>query len=195
MNERELIRIGEGILNYCKMYDVPIAYLMDILEDPKVVPMIRGKAMEFNGFMLLESALSRSNWSVQKLNLNPQPGFLDEDITATHKRTGIIFKVETKSSVRGSFNIGEKSRVIKKPHFKVKCHRSRSNIKLAGSSNDKYPVDAFDVIITNPSNAIIQGGTIGSELELIHDKKAQFFLFAHYKVNSVEELRLRCSMD
>ena len=71
-------------------------YVFDILNDQKVVPMIRGKATEYNAFIVIEQHLSKSEWSVQKLNLNAQTNSGDEDISITHRRTGIVLKVESK---------------------------------------------------------------------------------------------------
>ncbi|MFZ2286538.1 MAG: hypothetical protein WAV93_06095 [Bacteroidales bacterium] len=58
--------LQEDIINYCRKFNIPMQYLFEILEDQKVTPMIRGKAMEFNAFLLLEDTLPRSEWSVQK---------------------------------------------------------------------------------------------------------------------------------
>lgn len=49
---------------------ISLDYLFAILEDQKVTPMIRGKAMEYNAYVLLEAGLPKAVWSVQKLNLN-----------------------------------------------------------------------------------------------------------------------------
>lgn len=76
--------------------------------------------MEYNAFLFLDNILPRSIWSVQKLNLNAQTGTYDEDISITHRRTGIILKVESKSSVRGSISDGKRSRNLKVPHFSKK---------------------------------------------------------------------------
>jgi hypothetical protein len=187
--------LQEEILIYCRKFNIPIQFLFEILEDQKVTPMIRGKAMEFNAFLLLEHTLPRGEWSVQKLNLNAQTGLHDEDVTITHKRTGTILKVESKSAVRGSIKDGRRCRVLKVPHFQVKCHRSRSNIKLADSSNDRYSVDSFDIIITNTSNAIFEGNTVGEYLEVVHDDNLKTMLFDHYGVSSDEELIHACEND
>lgn len=184
MNDKDLLGLGKDLFIYCKKFNIPLEFLFEILEDQKVTPMIRGKAMEYNAFLLLDEALPKNSWSVQKLNLNAQQGKSDEDITITHRRTGIILKVESKSAVRGSINSGKKSKIFPEPHFKVKCHRSRSNIKLAGTSNDRYSLDIFDLLITNSSNAIIEGNTIGEELEIIHDEKLKKMLYDFYKTEN-----------
>ena len=172
--------LGQKMKEYCMKFQVPLEFLFEILEDQKVTPMIRGKATEYNMFLELSDILPRSTWSVQKLNLNAQTGTHDEDISITHRRTGIILKVESKSCVRGSITDGKKSKKVKVPHFKVKCHRSRSNISLAGSSNDRYSIDSFDLIVTNLTNAVYQGKTVSEELELIHKQEFRDMLFEFY---------------
>ena len=188
MGDAEIKKLGTDLLGYCQKFKVPIDYIFEILEDQKVTPMIRGKAMEYNAFLQLEYILPKHIWSVQKLNLNAQPGTVDEDISVTHRRSGVILKVESKSGVRGSFSDGRRAKVIKDPHFKVKCHRSRSNISLAGTSNDRYSVDSFDIIITNTSNSIFQGNTIGENLEIIHKPGIKELLYQHYSVSNDHDL-------
>lgn len=101
------IELADHLLTYCRKFNIPLEFLFEILEDQKVVPMIRGKATEYNAFLILERILPRAVWSIQKLNLNAQTGTYDEDISITHRRTGVILKVESKSAVRGSFNNGQ----------------------------------------------------------------------------------------
>lgn len=189
------IRLADDVLRYCKKFNVPLDFLFEILEDQKVTPMIRGKAMEYNAFLLLDRLLPKAIWSVQKLNLNAQTGLHDEDISITHRRTGIILKVESKSAVRGSISTGKRSRILREPHFNVKCHRSRSNIKLAGTSNDRYSVDSFDILVTNTSNAIFEGNTVSEDLEVIHDEQLRTMLFDYYHVGTDEELKSACEND
>ncbi len=194
INDDKII-LAEKLLLYCKKFNVPLDFLFEILEDQKVTPMIRGKAMEYNAFLLLDKILAKATWSVQKLNLNAQTGTYDEDISITHRRTGVILKVESKSTVRGSISDGQRSRNLKVPHFLVKSHRSRSNIKLAGSSNDRYSVDSFDVLITNTSNSIFEGNTVGEHLEVVHNSATKDMLYKFYKVKSDEELISACEND
>ena len=161
--------LGERLALYCRRYSIPVEYIFDILTDQKVVPMLRGKGMEFNVYLALKQSLSSQEWAVEKLNLSAQTGTPDQDIGVTHRRTGERLIVESKSAVRGSMTMGSRSRNHPIPHFKVKCHRSRSNIKLATVGNDRYKVDSFDVLVSNPSNALFAGNTIGEELEMLAD--------------------------
>lgn len=198
MTNEEIFELGIKTMRYVNKFNVPIDYLFEILEDQKVTPMIRGKAMEYNAYLLLEHSLPKTSWSVQKLNLNAQPGFGDEDISITHRRTGIILKVESKSAVRGSISSNTRTRIVERRNvsgFNVKCHRSRSNISLADTSNDRYHVNSFDVIVTNVSNAIFQGGTVGETLEIVHDESLRQMLHNFYQTHSDDELRRATEND
>jgi hypothetical protein len=195
MDEKELAKLGKKLVEYCDKYFIPRKHLFEILNDQKVTPMIRGKATEFNAYELLRSLLNENEWSVQKLNLSAQPGSPDQDISITHKRTGIILKVESKNAVRGSMTSGARCRISKKPHFKVKCHRSRSNVKLADTTNDRYAQDVFDVIITNPLNALYVGNTVGEDFEIIEEEKITEIIKKYYVVSTEEELLNAASID
>jgi hypothetical protein len=195
MKKEEKLKLADDLLNYCLKFNIPVEYLFEILEDQKVTPMIRGKAMEYNAYLLLEKILPKTTWSVQKLNLNAQTGLYDEDISVTHRRTGIILKVESKSAVRASISEGKRSKILKVPHFCVKCHRSRSNIKLAGSSNDRYSDDSFDILVTNPSNAIFEGNTVGETLEVVRSEDLKNLLYKFYMVFTDEDLIVASAND
>lgn len=197
MDESGLKQLGAALAEYCHKYSVPIEHVFEILEDQKVTPMIRGKATEFNAYIKIKELLSPKEWGCEKLNLSAQPNTPDEDISVTHRRTGRRLKVESKNAVRGSMSLGEKSKKLNVPHYKVKCHRSRSNIKLSGKggSNDRYSVDMFDIILANPYNAIIKGKTVGPELEVIDDDKLLDALYKHYSVSNTDELLHATAQD
>jgi len=138
---------------------------------------------------------TRTRGRVQKLNLSAQPGTFDEDISVTHKRTGIRLKVESKNAKRGSMTCGARCRIVKVPHFEVKCHRSRSNMKLAGTSNDRYAQNVFDVIITNPLNALYVGGTIGEDFEIVQDENLDKVLSELYGTSNQDYMLNAASND
>lgn len=154
---------------YCRKYKIPQEYIFDILEDQKVVPMIRGKATEYQVYDKLRGLLNSHEWVVSKLNLNAQTGQHDEDVTVTHQRTGAIIKVECKNASRGSFKMGSPRSKYKLPHCTIKCHKSRSNIGKAKTTNDRYLLGDFDIIVSNLSNAVIAGATYSEHFELIED--------------------------
>ena len=188
--EPEALRVFNSVKEYCDLYNVPQEHFFDILEDQKVIPMIRGKATEFIGAIILKKTLSTQEWSVEKLNLNAQQGTYDEDVSITHKRTGKRLKAETKNAVRGSFRLD--SRKIHEPHFKVKCHRSRSN--MSKITNDRYEVGDFDVLLSNVSNSIFRGKPMERGLQFIEDADSISWLKHHYKSDDDAELR-RCTYD
>ncbi|MFK5972623.1 MAG: hypothetical protein QM485_05015 [Flavobacteriaceae bacterium] len=195
MEREEFEEFGNQLNKYCEKYNIPTEYLFEILEDQKVIPMIRGKGLEYNAYLKLREILPSNIWDVQKLNLNAQTGTTDEDISITHRRSGIILKIECKSGVRGSIRAGIRTRKLRVPHFKVKCHRSRSSIKLASTSNDRYAVDEFDLIITNTSNSIYEGGTVGENLEITYNEPARAVLNTHYGVTDDLSLIRACDND
>ncbi len=187
MNESDNYEeLGRRLAEYCRKYSIPPQHIFDILNDQKVIPMLRGKGLEYSLVLILPTVLNPAAWEVSKLNPNPQPGNPDEDIAVTHKRTGIRLVVESKSAVRGSMTLGTRSRTHKVPHFKVKSHRSRSNKKL--ESNDRYADSVFDVLVSNPINALFAGRTIGEDLELIKNPMLIQALMQHY--NATDEAAL-----
>lgn len=176
----EAKELGEILLKYCDTYKVPEEYLMDILIDQKVVPMIRGKATEYAVFLLLQKTLNQHEWSVAKLNLNAQTGTHDEDVTITHQRTGIIIKVECKNATRGSFKYSNRAKYSHEPFCSIKCHKSRSDLSKATTTNDRYLVGDFDLVIANMSNAVIAGATYSESFELIPDERTVQRLASYY---------------
>ena len=185
---QEAERIFRGITDYCRTYNIPRDDLIEILEDQKVLPMIRGKATEYIGVEVLSQSLDPREWVVTKLNLNPQPGGrFDEDVSITFRRTGDRFKVETKNAVRGSFRL--KGRIVTVPHFQVKCHRSRSNLTRQSTTNDRYLVDDFDLLLCNPSNAIFRNRALDRGLPLITDEDSLRWLRDFYGVQNDDALR------
>ena len=191
-DDRGIHRFYKGISDYCKTYNIPKENLLDILEDQKVLPMIRGKATEYVGAAFLKQALNPREWIVEKLNLNPQPGVIDEDVSVTFRRTGTRLKAETKNAVRGSFRLKARSRPD--PHFTVKCHKSRSHLKLQKTTNDRYLVGEFDLLLCNVSNALFKGRSLESGLPLIEDEQAIEWLKAFYKTGDKDEL-IRSAYD
>lgn len=173
------IELGNAILEYCNTYKIPPEYIMDILIDQKVIPMIRGKATEYAVYLLLKKVLNPHEWVVSKLNLNAQTGFHDEDVTVTHQRTGIIIKVECKNATRGSFKYSKRAK-IKEPFCTIKCHKSRSDLSKASTTNDRYLEGDFDLVISNLSNSIIAGSTYSENFELVQDEEALRKLSEYY---------------
>lgn len=186
-------QLGRAVVAYCTKYNIRVEDFLPILNDQKVIPMLRGKAAEYDAVYTLRRVLDPQIWIVSKLNLNPQPGTADQDIGITHRRTGIQVIIETKSAVRGSMSTGKRTRKHNVPHFNVKCHRSRSNKVFA--YNDRYLASDFDIIVSNPANALFEGGTLGEEFELVAESGLLEILYEHYGVSDTVSLVDAASKD
>ena len=62
----DALELGRQMLEYCRKYKIPQDYVMDILNDQKVMPMIRGKATEYAVELLLRDILPAREWVVAK---------------------------------------------------------------------------------------------------------------------------------
>ncbi len=192
-SNEEILRVFRSITEYCQTYNIPRENLLDILEDQKVLPMIRGKATEYVGAAFLKQVLDPREWNVEKLNLNPQPGVIDEDVSVTFRRTGTRLKAETKNAVRGSFKMGSSRRPG--PYFTVKCHKSRSNLGLQNTTNDRYLVGEFDLLLCNVSNSLFRGRALQAGLPLIDNPAAIEWLINYYGVETEAELMRKAYDD
>ncbi|WP_212567849.1 hypothetical protein RVR34_02005 [Microcystis aeruginosa FBCC-A68] len=61
----------EKIESFCKSYSLNIKYITEVLNDPKVIPMIRGKFFEFTVQDELSKILA-NNYLVTNPRLNPR---------------------------------------------------------------------------------------------------------------------------
>jgi len=112
----------KNVTDFCKHYNIPINFLAETLNEPKVVPMIRGKAFEFSVYERLLNILNPKIWLVEKPTINAQFGQHDEDVRITHKKSGVSISVECKLAAKGRF------RKHKDGSFSIpiKCMRSRT---------------------------------------------------------------------
>jgi len=166
---------------YCEKYHIPIEYIVKIISDQKVLPMIRGKTVEYSVFDLLKNMLDPNIWTVEKRDLNAQPNQPDQDVVVIHKETGNEIIVECKSAVRDSFKLSTRNNNF--PHYKVKCHKSRSYI--GRETNDRYLVGDFDIVVSSPSNSLIKGG---KEYDVTDKTDVIQYLKNHYEVDGQENI-------
>ncbi len=154
----------QKVEEYCEKYNIPILYLAETLYEPKVVPMIRGKAFEFSVMMALQEILPKDEWQVDKPMMNAQIGLHDVDVRVIHKPTNKIIRVECKLAKKGGYRLfGDGHSEIK-----VKCMRSRTlgpakvkalapkfgvTEKVLAIHNDQYLSKDFDIIISSIGNA------------------------------------------
>lgn len=108
--------------DYCDKYNIPIEFLAETLFEPKVVPMIRGKAFEYSVMTVLEKIFPQNEWKISKAVSSDEASFHDTDIKILHKRTGRIFRLECKLAKKEGY------RRFPDGHgeIRIKCMRSRT---------------------------------------------------------------------
>ena len=89
------------IEEFCNHYNIPIEYLPETVNEPKVIPMVRGKAFEFSALIKLQKILDPKVWEVRKDVMNAQLGQHDEDVTIIHLPTKKRLSVECKLAKKG----------------------------------------------------------------------------------------------
>ena len=176
----------EKVKDYCEKYNIPVLYLAETLYEPKVVPMIRGKAFEFSVMMALQEILPKDKWQVDKPMMNAQTGLHDIDVRVLHKPTGKVISVECKLAKKGGY------RMFADGHseIRVKCMRSRTlgaakvkelapkfgvSEKVLSIHNDQYLPADFDIVISSIGNAFIQPIKRLDTSSGIHHKKVKIF--------------------
>ncbi len=157
----------KDIEKFCEHYNIPVEYLADTLNEPKVVPMIRGKAFEFSVLRKLKELLPISKWNVQKSLVNAQLGSHDEDVAIIHKERETRLSVECKLAGKGRFKKLRNGDFV----INVKCMRSRTlgqnivnriapqlgiSAKLLNIHNDQYRFNDFDFVVTSIGNAFYE---------------------------------------
>ncbi|WP_339461078.1 XRE family transcriptional regulator [Nodularia spumigena] len=156
---------------FCLRYNLNIKHLKAILNDPKVIPMIRGKSFEFTAKDYVSTILSEKYY-VTNPRLNAQTGLNDIDVSIINQSNGKKYSVECKLAKKGSFRLNRG----KNPYIEVKCMRSRTlgenaalqRSKLTGIPfealmvrNDQYIAKDLDLVITSIANAFFQTDTDG----------------------------------
>ena len=152
------------VKEYCEKYNIPTFYLAETLYEPKVVPMIRGKAFEFSVMIELQKILPKREWLVDKPMMNAQTGLHDVDVRVFHRPTKKTIRVECKLAKKGGYRLFSDGH----SEIRVKCMRSRTlgpakvkelapklkvSEKVLAIHNDQYlPID-FDVVISSIGNA------------------------------------------
>lgn len=189
----------QKVREYCEKYNIPLYYLADTLYEPKVVPMIRGKAFEFFVMIALQKILPQSDWEIKKVPMNAQLGSHDVDVKVIHRKTNRIIRVECKLTKKGSYRIFADGH----SEIRVKCMRSRTlgtakvnelapklgiDKKSLTIHNDQYLPSDFDVIITTIGNAFYRTDKKTGMFEWSPTEQEQKFLVKLFN-ESYENLR------
>jgi hypothetical protein len=165
----------ERLQTVCDKYAISLEHLDYILEDPKVIPMIRGKAFEFAARDRIAGLLSEANYKVSNPFINPQAGSDKLDVLIQQISDNKIFSLECKLAKKGDFAFKEMTykALPKQPFYriKVKCMRSRTlgekaaeiTARRTGRSkeehlihSDQYLPKDFNFVVTTIANAFFQ---------------------------------------
>lgn len=189
----------EKIEAYCEKYNIPLVYVAETMLEPKVVPMIRGKAFEFSVMLKLKEVLPEKEWEVSKPMMNAQIGLHDIDVRVFHKPTKKVVRVECKLAKKGGY------RMFSDGHseIRVKCMRSRTlgpakikelapklgiSAKVLAVHNDQYLPTDFDVVVSSIGNAFYGTDKETGFFEWSPKKSGEEFL-AKLKPDSNERLQ------
>ena len=194
------MELNQDIYNYCIDHDIPIEKLHLILNEPKVVPMIRGIGFEYVLQARIEDNFKKSkNFKVLKPSINAQLNIADKDLEIHNISSGKKYILECKLSQNNSFKF--KGRFSKSEYCQIKVMRSRTlgdnAIKLVqkhlkvskkdlNEHRDSYHFSHFDYVITNLRNAFYR--TIDGQFRFSPTEQEIEFLKSFFKVSSFEEI-------
>lgn len=183
------------LLDYCRKLNIELEDLYKVLSDPKVAPMVRGKAFEFSVSVRLSQVLPSDEWTVSKPTMNAQSGTHDVDVKVLHNATETVISVECKLAKKGGFTVSSRAypnRIKGDYIIPVKCMRSRTTKSPkrveAGAKNlgvspdaflahsDQYRSVHFDVVITTVANAFYETDEETDSYVFRPNEKAKLFL-------------------
>ncbi|HAH04215.1 TPA: restriction endonuclease [Candidatus Komeilibacteria bacterium] len=189
----------QKIKQYCEKYNIPVLYIAETMYEPKVVPMIRGKAFEFSVMITLQKVLQEDEWEVNKPIMNAQIGFHDVDVRIFHKPTKKVLRVECKLAKKGGYRLFPDGH----SEIRVKCMRSRTlgpkkvkelapkfgiEEKVLAIHNDQYLPSDFDIVISSIGNAFYRTDSKTGLFEWKPTKTEEEFL-TKLNTSSIESLK------
>jgi hypothetical protein len=152
---------------YCNEHGLDFEMLAEVLNEPKVVPMVRGIGYEYVVINYLSKLLFEdARFAAGKTIVNSQLTVKGSDAEIFDKQANKLIRLECKLAANGSFSMG--TRVNNFPHCKIKIMRSRTlgeemirrvaengvaTIAELTAHKDSYLPDGFDFVITNLRNA------------------------------------------
>ena len=152
----------EKLKKICTSYDIEFENLSDIINDPKLMPMLRGKSFEYTALRALEKILPK-NFIIEQPKSNSQLGMHDIDIQVTtpDKKQ---HSCECKLGAKGKFKFDAKNEQYV---LEIKCMQSRTkgeeivkkmapkigvSVQQLEVHNDQYRKQDFDYVITTIGN-------------------------------------------
>lgn len=183
----------KNLEEFCLKYNIPLESLPEILQDAKVLPMIRGKAFEFSTIGMFDKFLDQQSWKIVKPKINPQFGSHDQDVVITHLETHTNIRVECKLAAKGRYRQVKAKAEDATPYFEidVKCMRSRTlgqerakqlsaqvniPVDIILIHNDQYLPNSFDIVVTSIANAFYKTDEKTGNFEWSPKPEAKVFL-------------------
>ena len=161
------IKVLNDLKQYCYDHGLSFETLPTVLNEPKVVPMVRGVGYEYVVLSDLQKILKGDKlFEARKTIVNSQMTNKGSDVEVLNKNTNKIIRIECKLASNRSF--AGSSRTLKSPHCKIKIMRSRTlgdemirrealkggaTIAEYTSHKDSYLPNSFDFVVTNLRNA------------------------------------------
>lgn len=155
----------DDVREFCEFYNIPLEHIAETLYEPKVIPMIRGKAFEFTVLEVLKRILPEDEFEVSKQVMNAQIDSHDVDILVLHIPSQTRISVECKLAGKETYRY---EKADNRHSLRVKCMRSRTLGKamldqqstklridraLLEVHNDSYLPTDFDIVFTSIANA------------------------------------------
>jgi hypothetical protein len=186
---------------YCDEHGLDFESLPLVLNEPKVVPMIRGIGYEYVVVAYLKNLLANDErFTARKTIVNSQITNKGSDAEIYDKETDKLIRLECKLASNGSFE--PSTRGINYPHSRIKIMRSRTlgekmiereakngeaTVEELTAHKDSYLPNGFDFVITNLRNAFYI--TTDEDLFKFSPSDAQWdFLKTFFNSNSFEEV-------
>ena len=191
--------IEDKLKEYCDRHGILYESIIDIINEPKVVPMIRGIGFEYTVLPILKKQLDPKYFNVDKPVINAQLGKPDIDIRIKHNESKREFTCECKLAKNNSFKLENKK--FKKPHVQIKVMRSRTlgeemikNVSekegipanYLSQHKDSYLYTHFDFVFTNIRNAFYR--TINDVFVFAPTEEEIEFLSKFTNISKYEEI-------
>ena len=186
--------------DYCENHGIDFESLIKIINEPKVVPMIRGIGFEYVVEKDLNDKFKNSKkYQVRKPNINAQLGKPDIDVEIFDLEKNKSLRMECKLAKNNSFK--RKGKLSKNPHCQIKVMRSRTlgekNIQVVAKHEDidpqllrehkdSYSYQHFDFVITNLRNAFYR--TIEDSFVFAPTEEEEVFLKEFLNTNNLSNV-------
>lgn len=160
-------KVAIQLREYCDEHGLDFETLPQVLNEPKVVPMVRGIGYEYVVIAFLKKLLKDDERFIAgKTIVNSQLTVHGSDAEIFDTVKNKLIRLECKLAANGSFSLGTRNNAY--PHSKIKIMRSRTlgeemirrvaengeaSIAELTAHKDSYLPNGFDFVITNLRNA------------------------------------------